>query len=100
MKYYILSAIVFENFKQRALLNFYFWGPLVFVCGFCCFRWGGGGVGGNHALLSSELTSIIQGIPLTDAVSLCARCKATRLDHGRVSRSASIIYYLCPTCAR
>ena len=81
MKYYILSAIVF-------------------VCGISCFRSTGGGVGGNHALLSSELTSIIQGILLTDAVSLCARCKATRLDHGRVSRSASIIYYLCPTCAR
>lgn len=68
MKYYILSAIVF-------------------VFGVGCFsstEWWGGG---DHALLSPELTVIIQGILLTDAVSCVFINKATPLDCTRVSQS-------------
>lgn len=77
MKYYILSAILFCILR-------------------CLFQFDRG----DHELLSSELTVIIQGIPLTDAVSCVFIIKAELLDCTRVSQSVSIIYYLVPTCAR
>lgn len=77
MKYYILSAIVC---------------PCVRVCVSCALVVSDGG---DHALLSSELTAIIHAIRLTDG-KLCALYGATRTDCGEVysPKSLCIIYYL------
>lgn len=78
MKYYILSAIVF------------------FVCVCCALVVSDGG---DHALLSSELTAIIHGILLAGG-KLCALYGAARIDCASFfPQSPSIIYYRVATCA-
>lgn len=77
MKYYILSAIVFLCVCWALVVS----------------------DGGDHALLSSELTAIIHGILLAGG-KLCALYGATRIDCASFfPKSPSIIYYRVATCA-